>query len=167
MSTLIRDATAADGPDLAAIYNPYIADTVVTFEYDLVTGDEMARRVLRVQSAPLPWLAAVRDGRVVGYAYATSWRARAAYRHCVEVTIYLRPDAIGGGLGKTLYGALIDRLRDQGLHVLLGCIALPNEPSVALHEKLGFEKVAHFPEVGSKFDRWVDVGFWQKTLTGR
>jgi L-amino acid N-acyltransferase YncA len=167
MNAVIRDAIPDDGPALAAIYNPYIDDTVVTFEYERVTGAEMGRRVVEVQAAQLPWLVAMRDGRVAGYAYATSWRARAAYRHCAEVTVYLHTDAFRGGVGTALYLALIERLRERGMHVLLGCIALPNDASVALHEKLGFEKVAHFPEVGSKFGRWVDVGFWQKTLTGR
>jgi phosphinothricin acetyltransferase len=82
----------------------------------------------------------------------------------VESTIYLRPDAAGRGLGTKLYSSLLAELRDRQLHVAIGGIALPNAASVALHEKLGFEKVAHFRQVGNKFDRWVDVGYWQLIL---
>ena len=160
----IRDATAADGAVLADIYNYYIDDTVVTFEETRVDGTEMARRVEDVQDLGLPWLIAEDRGRVAGYAYATTWRTRVAYRFCTEVTVYLDRSCFGRGLGTQLYEALFARLEPTGMHSLLGCISLPNEASVALHEKFGLKKVAHFEEVGFKFGRWIDVGYWQKNL---
>ncbi len=114
----------------------------------------------------LPWLVAENDsGVVVGYAYASKWKGRCAYRHSAEVTVYLAPDAAAQGVGTRLYEALFSELRDRGIHTAIGGIALPNPPSVALHEKFGMKKVAHFAEVGHKFDRWIDVGYWQVVLS--
>lgn len=161
---LLREATAADGAALADIYNYYIADTVVTFEEELVDAAEMARRVDDVHGLGLPWLVAEHDGRLAGYAYATTWRTRVAYRFCTEVTVYLDRASFGRGIGTRLYEALFARLEPNGMHSLLGCISLPNAASVALHEKFGMKKVAHFDEVGFKFGRWIDVGYWQKNL---
>jgi len=160
----LRDATDRDGAALADIYNPYIDDTVVTFEETRVDAAEMSRRVADVQRLGLPWIVSEEAGGVVGYAYATTWRTRVAYRYCAEVTVYLDRGAFGRGLGTQLYRELFSRLESSGMHVLLGCIALPNEASVALHERFGMKKVAHFEEVGFKFDRWIDVGYWQKNL---
>ena len=162
----VRDAAGSDGAALADIYNHYIDHTIVTFEEERVAAAGMARRVEDVRAAALPWLVAERDGELLGYAYATGWRARAAYRFCVEVSVYLRHDRFGVGLGTALYDELFARLAARGFHSLLGCISLPNEASIALHEKFGMRKVAHFPEVGFKFGRWIDVGYWQKNLPG-
>jgi phosphinothricin acetyltransferase len=106
-------------------------------------------------------------GRVVGYAYATRWRARAAYRYSSEITVYLAHDVGGRGIGTLLYGRLFPLLEARGLHAIMGGIALPNEASVRLHERFGMRKVAHFHEVGFKFGRWIDVGFWQRVLAAR
>lgn len=160
----LRDATAADGEALAALYNPYVRDTIVTFEESPVDGADMAQRVTEVRSRGLPWLVLEEAGALRGYAYASTWKTRAAYRHCAEITVYLDVDHCGRGLGTYLYEALFARLAPARLHVLLGCIALPNEASVALHEKFGLRKVAHFAEVGRKFGRWIDVGYWQRIL---
>jgi L-amino acid N-acyltransferase YncA len=108
-----------------------------------------------------PWLVCEREGQVLGYAYASLWKQRAAYRHSAELTVYVRDGHTGQGLGQALYTALIEALRQQGdCHVLLGCIALPNAASVALHERLGFVQAGRFREVGRKFDQWLDVGYW-------
>lgn len=162
----VRPVTAADAEAVAAIYNHFIAHTIVTFEEEPVDGDEMARRIADVQAAGLPWLVAERDDAVVGYAYATKWRVRRAYRFSAESTIYLAPEEAGRGTGRRLYTALLEALRGLGMHAVIGGIALPNDASVALHEKLGFEKVAHFKETGFKFGRWIDVGYWEITLGG-
>jgi L-amino acid N-acyltransferase YncA len=162
--TTIRDATHADAATIAAIYNYYVSDTIVTFEEELVPPSEIARRIEEVQSASLPWLVAERAGAVVGYAYATKWRSRHGYRFSAEVTVYLDRDQGGRGIGSLLYGKLIARLRDGGYHTAMGGIALPNQASVALHEKFGFRKVAHFEQAGIKFDTWIDVGYWQLLL---
>ncbi len=111
-----------------------------------------------------PWLVCEREGQVVGYAYANLWKQRAAYRHSAELTVYVREGCTGQGHGKALYTALIAAMRQTDTHVLLGCIALPNEDSVRLHEALGFQQVGHFTQVGRKFERWLDVGYWQLTL---
>ena len=109
-------------------------------------------------------MAAELDGVAVGYAYATKWRVRNAYRFSVEKSVYLAPEKAGKGIGTALYEALLTRLRDGGYHLAIGGIALPNRASVALHEKLGFEQVAQFREVGLKFNQWTDLGYWQLVL---
>jgi len=160
---VIRPATPQDAADLAAIYNPYIEKTIITFEEQAITPADIAQRVTEVQSAELPWLVAEIGGRVVGYAYASKWKGRCAYRYSVESTVYLNESQTGKGLGTQLYRALLNELAGRKIHAVIGGIALPNEASVKLHERLGFKKVAHFPEVGFKFGRWVDVGYWQLT----
>lgn len=157
----IRDATPDDAAAIAAIYNPYVAATCITFETDAVTAQAMRERILEAGDAHLPWLVATDGGAIIGYAYASRWKGRCAYRHSAESTVYLDPSSKGKGIGRALYSALIERLRAQGIRAVIGGIALPNEPSIGLHERLGFEKVAHFRQVGFKQDRWIDVGYWQ------
>lgn len=159
----VRTCRESDASAIAAIYNEYIRDTVITFEETPVATDEMARRIAEV-GARHPWLVYEHDGAVVGWAYASAWKTRSAYRNTVETTIYLAASHCGRGVGRALYEPLLAELTKQKLHSAVGCIALPNPASIALHEKLGFAKVAHFAEVGRKFDRWVDVGYWQLLL---
>jgi len=163
----IRNASPEDGEALASVYNPYILGSVITFEEKTVSGEEMGRRVEEVGRIPLPWLVAEEQGRVVGYAYGTRWKPRASYRHCAECAIYLEEPARGRGIGRRLYEVLIPRLRDCGIHVVIAGVALPNPASVRLHEGLGFEPVGTFREVGHKFDRWIDVAYWQLWLRSR
>jgi L-amino acid N-acyltransferase YncA len=160
----VRPVHAVDADAIASIYDHYVAHTVVTFELDPVTADTMRSRIDEIAALALPWHVVEDDGAVLGYAYATRWRARPAYRHSVETTVYLHPDATGRGLGRLLYGDLLDALRRDGYHTAIGGIALPNAASVALHEALGFVPVGEFREVGRKFGRWIDVGFWQRML---
>jgi phosphinothricin acetyltransferase len=136
---------------------------VVTFEQEPVSVPDMGARI-RDTTAAYPWLVAESEQDVVGYAYATRWRSRAAYDRTVESTVYVRSDVTGLGVGLPLYTALLDALRRQAVHAVIGCIALPNPGSVAFHEKCGFNRVGYFPQVGRKFDQWVDVGFWQTLL---
>jgi phosphinothricin acetyltransferase len=161
----IRTAHADDAQAIAAIYNPYILTTTISFEEEPVTDAAMAQRVADVQAGGLPWLVAEREGKLLGYAYATKWRVRHAYRFSVESSVYLAPEAARQGVGTALYAALLQQLAERGVHLVIGGVALPNDASVALHEKMGYEKVAHFREVGFKFGRWLDVGYWQRTLT--
>ncbi|MFI5399256.1 MAG: arsinothricin resistance N-acetyltransferase ArsN1 family B [Candidatus Binatia bacterium] len=161
---MIRTATASDADAIARIYNYYISNTIITFEEEPISSADMASRLAEVTAASLPWIVVEQDGEVFGYAYATKWHGRCAYRFSVESTIYLAPAATGKGFGTKLYERLISILREGPTHVVIGGIALPNAASVALHEKLGFEKVAHFREVGFKFEKWIDVGYWQRTL---
>jgi phosphinothricin acetyltransferase len=160
----IRPGCDADGPALAALYNYYVVNTVTTFEALPVSDEEMSRRVEAVQQQGLPWLVAENNAKLVGYACAVAWKSREAYRHSCESTIYLAPDCGGQGWGSRLYSRLLEELRGRQLHTVIAGIAQPNRASVALHEKLGFRKVAHFSEVGFKFDRWVDVAYWQLLL---
>ena len=161
---MIRAAEAGDCEAIARIYNHYVANTVVTFEEEPVAVNDMTRRVGDVQSAGLPWLVAEEDGQVLGYAYAGTWKARSAYRFTVEISVYLDPTATGRRLGTTLYEALFALLREKKIHAVIGGIALENPASVALHEKFGMKKIGHFAEVGFKFERWIDVGYWELTL---
>jgi phosphinothricin acetyltransferase len=163
----MRDARVDDAEPVASIYNHFVLTTSISFEEAEVSAIEMAGRIADVQAAGLPWLIAEQDGELAGYAYATKWRVRNAYRFSVESTVYLSPAHAGKGIGTTLYRALLERLRAGGYHLVIGGIALPNPASIALHEKLGFEKVAQFNEVGFKFDRWTDVGYWQLKLASR
>ena len=161
---MIRPATASDSAAIARIYNHFILDTTVTFEEQAVSAQQMAERIEEVASASLPWLVAEQAGKVVGYAYATKWKGRCAYRFSVESTVYLAPGFAGMGVGSKLYDALFAALRERGTHVVIGGIALPNPASIALHEKFGMNKAAHFREVGFKFGKWIDVGYWQAPL---
>jgi L-amino acid N-acyltransferase YncA len=163
-SIVIRPATSHDASGVARIYNHYVSTTIVTFEEDEVSSSEMARRIEDAATATLPWLVAERESKIVGYAYAAKWRGRPGYRFSTEVTVYVDPSYGRLGIGSRLYEELLARLKAQGIRVAIGGIALPNEASVALHEKCGFSKVAHFKGVGFKFNRWIDVGYWQRTL---
>jgi phosphinothricin acetyltransferase len=160
----VRPATATDGDALAAIYNHYIRETIVTFEEEPLRGAEMARRVAEVQEGSLPWLVAEETGRVLGYAYARQCQVRSAYRFSKEITVYLDREHTGRGLGTKLYERLFPELEARDVHAVIGGISLPNEASVAIHERFGLRKVAHFAEVGFKLGRWIDVGYWQRTL---
>lgn len=161
---LLRPVHADDATAIAAIYNHYVLTSTVSFEEMAVDASEIAQRITGVAAAGLPYLVAEEHGVVLGYAYATPWRVRAAYRHAVETSIYLATGSAGRGTGTALYRALLADLSERGLHLAIGGIAQPNAASVALHEKLGFEKVAHFKEVGCKFGRWIDVAYWQRVL---
>ena len=160
----IGAASIQDAEAICAIYNPYVAETTISFEETPASPADMAQRIMDVTEGGLPWLVMCIEGRLAGYAYATKWRARPAYRHAVETTIYLDPHSQGRGHGALLYGHLLDELRRRGLHTAIAGIAQPNARSVALHERLGFEKVAHFSQVGFKLGSWVDVAYWQLML---
>lgn len=161
---MLRSATPADAAAIAAIYNHYVLHTVITFEEEVVTDDEMRQRIDDTLAAGLPWFVWEEHGGVLGYAYASRWKSRCAYRYAVESSIYLDKDATGRGLGTRLYVALIDALRAKSVHAIIGGIALPNPASVALSEKLGFRKIGQFEQVGWKFEKWIDVGYWELIL---
>ncbi|HEY6925392.1 MAG TPA: arsinothricin resistance N-acetyltransferase ArsN1 family B [Steroidobacteraceae bacterium] len=160
----MRTAVTRDAEGICLIYNHYIRTTTISFEETPVTAAEMAARIDEVAAAELPWLVEELNGRIVGFCYASKWKARAAYRHSVETTVYMAHDVVRKGMGTALYRELLCQVKERGKHVAIGGIALPNEASVRLHEKLGFRKVAEFLEVGSKFDHWVNVGYWETFL---
>jgi L-amino acid N-acyltransferase YncA len=160
---MLRDARPDDAATICAIYNHYIEHTPFTFEESSVAPSEMKSRIVKVTET-LPWLVAEENGELTGYCYASRWRERSAYRNSAEVSVYLRPAAVGKRKGTELLGALLSQLRGRGTHCAIGGVALPNAASVALLEKFGLRQVAHFREVGYKFGQWIDVGYWQLVL---
>ena len=161
---MIRFATPSDSDQIVEIYNHYVLNTIITFEEDTITSAEMSERIRSTLNSGFPWLVAEQAGEILGYAYASKWKERGAYRHSVESTVYLNSSSYSKGWGSKLYLELLKSLKERNFHVVMGGIALPNPLSIRLHEKCGFEKVAHFKEVGYKFDNWVDVGYWQIKL---
>lgn len=157
---IVRPVTPDDAAAIATIYAPYVRDTAITFERDPPDADEMRRRIVET-TARFPWLVAQADGDLAGYAYATGFRARAAYRWVVETTVYVAQGRHGRGIGRALYAPLLDRLRAQGFCAAIGAIALPNAGSVALHEAMGFVACGVYRKVGFKMGGWHDVGLWQ------
>ncbi len=161
---MIRAALPTDAAGLCAIYNHYVSSSVITFEEVRLTVEDMAHRI-QEGSTTMPWFVFEKDDRVVGFCYASAWKARSAYRHSVESTVYVAPDQGKQGIGRLLYLRLLSDLRARGAHIVLAGIALPNQASISLHQKLGFVQVAQLREVGRKFDRWVDVGYWELMLS--
>jgi phosphinothricin acetyltransferase len=162
-SLTIRSVTVSDAATIAEIYNHYVANTVVTFDVEPVSVLSMTERISETIPS-FPWFVLELEGVLVGYAGAGPWKSRCAYQYAVESTIYLRVDCAGKGLGTPLYHRLIEEVRRLGFHSMIGGVALPNPPSQRLHEKLGFKKIAQFEQVGWKFERWIDVGYWQLLL---
>ena len=165
MNIHVRDAVCDDATAIADIYNHYVVTSVATFEEEPVSSAQMAERIQTRQDEGYDWLVAEQDEQVLGYAYSGRWMARSAYRFTVEVSVYVAETAHGQGVGRKLYDQLFARIRSGGFHTVIGIITLPNPASVKLHESFGLRKVAHYQEVGQKFDRWIDVGQWQGKLT--
>ncbi|MBI1308007.1 MAG: GNAT family N-acetyltransferase [Bacteroidetes bacterium] len=163
MSVTIRSATLSDAGSIAEIYNYYIKNTVVTFEKEVITADEMSSR-MELIIKNYPFIVAEADDIIVGYSYATQWKPRAAYFSSAESTVYLKPGYTGKGVGFLLYRQLFTELLNQNIHLVIGGISLPNEASEKLHLKCGFELMGTFREVGHKLNRWVDVRYYQKIL---
>ena len=169
MALVIRNGESADLNDLVEIYNHYVTNTHITFDTEpfLVT-DRIQWYNQFDETGPYRLLVALDDEKIIGYASSTRFKTRAAYNTSVETTIYLHPDACGRGAGRRLYGELIDSLvREPAVHRAYGGVALPNDASVALHEALGFERVGSYHEVGFKFDRFWDVDWFEKDVSGQ
>jgi phosphinothricin acetyltransferase len=157
----IRHADPArDAAACAAIYAPFVSGSAVSFEEEPPGEDEMRERIGAARS----WLVAERDGAVAGFAYATPYRARPAYRWAVETSVYVSAAGHGRGTGRALYEALLAELESRGFRAACAAIALPNPPSVALHEAVGFAPVGIFRDIGFKAGAWRDVGWWQRPL---
>lgn len=160
---MIRLATLEDAAAVAEVYRPYVESTVITFEVVTPTESDMRSRMAAVLTK-LPWLVAEDDGQVVGYAYATPHRERAAYQWSVDVAVYLHKDAHRRGIGRSLYSTLFPMLVSQGFVNAYAGITLPNEKSVGLHEAMGFAPIGVYRHVGFKAGQWHDVGWWHLTL---
>lgn len=159
----VRDFAQQDAAPANALTNWYIEHTAVHFAYE-PHSDATFEAGWRQGSTTHPWLAAEVEGVFAGYAKAGVWRDRKAYERTCETGIYVQRGMEGKGVGLALYNELLPRLKAAGFHTVIGGMTLPNAASAALHERAGFRKVAHFEQVGRKFDQWHDVGFWQLTF---
>ena len=162
--TNIRPAIENDALQILEIYEPFVRDSLITFEVQVPTSAEMATRIKTV-SVTHPWLVAeAEDGEILGYAYANKYREREAYQWSTEVSVYLRESARAQGIATQLYKNLIRSLADLGFYKAYGVITIPNDPSIRFHEKFGFKKIAVFPSAGYKLGKWADVGWWELQL---
>ena len=160
---MIHFAAPHHAKAICAIYNYYVLNSVATFEEEPVTEEDMEQRIIETTES-YPWLVWEVDGAILGYAYANRWKVRAAYRHTVEVSVYIDNACMGQGIGKQLYQALFAELGKMNIHSIIGGVADDNPASTALHTSFGFKKVAHFKETGYKFNRWIDVVYYQLVL---
>lgn len=160
----IRVATPADAMALAAIYTPYVQETTITFDYDVPSEADFVQRIEETIRT-YPYYVAEENGVILGYAYAHSYKERAAYDWAVEVSVYVDREKRGNGAGKRLYQALEEALAKQNVAILTACITGGNQGSIDFHKRLGYQEVAKFPRIGYKFDQWLDVIWLQKFLT--
>ncbi len=159
----IRTVTLDDAQKCLDIYSYYVLNTTITFEYDTPTLDEFKQRIQKI-TQKYPYLVAIIDNEIVGYAYATSYKERAAYDWSVETTVYVKKDKHGLGIGNVLYSQLEQSLKEKKIVNMLACITYPNPKSIDFHTNFGFEKVGHFPKVGYKFNEWRDIVWMQKVI---
>jgi phosphinothricin acetyltransferase len=161
---MIRDVVPSDSVRIAEIYNYYIEKTIISFEEEKVDSGEIESRIKAVLKKKYPYIVYEEDGLLIGYAYLNNWRTRSAYDITLETSIYLDIHFTGKGTGSVLYQELIDRSKRINIHSLIGVISLPNEVSQRMHEKLGFQLIGNFKESGKKFNKLIDVEFWQKKI---
>ena len=160
---MIRNVQIEDAQELLDIYNYYVVNTVITFDLEALSLDAFKEKITTV-SADYPFIVYEENSEILGYAYGSKFRPKPAYNNTVESTVYLKHGTQGKQIGSKLYNELLFLLKQKNVHVVLGVLTLPNEASVKLHEKFGFKEVAHLKEVGLKFGKWQDVGFWQLTF---
>lgn len=160
---MIRDYKEGDSKAIVEIYNFYIRTSHHTFETEEIKEDEMRKRIKNITES-FPFLVYEEKGSILGYAYATRWKIRQAYDQTVESSVYLKNGSYGKGIGTILYKELIAKLRELNIHIVLAGISLPNDASISLHEKLAYQKSGVLREVGYKFGKWIDVGYWQLKL---
>jgi phosphinothricin acetyltransferase len=156
----IRQVEPSDAEQIAEIYNFYVQNTHHTFETEPVNFEEMHNRIGEIVKN-YPYFVAEENEEILAFAYATKYKPRSAYKHSVEVSVYVKNGIKGKGFGTKLYEKLFEELKQSDFHAIIAGIALPNEASIKLHERFGFIKVAHFREVGFKFGKWIDVGYWE------
>ncbi len=157
---MIRKVNFKDTSQIREIYNYYILNSIVNFEEKPVSMDKM-KEIINDISSKFLWIVYEENEKILGYAYASVWKARSGYLHTAETSIYLKQGESKKGIGTKLYTELINQLKKLNYHALIGGIAIPNNASIVLHKKLGFKKVAHFKEVGFKFNKWLDVEYWE------
>ncbi|WP_194767977.1 GNAT family N-acetyltransferase [Tamlana sp. I1] len=157
---MIRPIHINDAQAVLNIYNYYVLNTVVTFDIEPLTLVAFENKINSIQEK-YPFLVYEENNEILGYAYGSQFRPKPAYNRVVESTVYVSHEAHGKQIGSTLYSALLNDLKQRQFHTVLGVLTIPNDASIKLHEKFGFEKVAHLNEVGFKFDTWQHVGIWQ------
>ena len=157
---MIRLAKISDAPAIARIYNYYVKETTVTFEYAPLTNNEMADRINSI-SASYPYFVYEENDCILGYCYAHPWKERAAYAQTYEISIYLAKEATGQGIGSKLLKRLVDECRKINCHALIACITAENAGSIRFHLRHGFKQVSSFKEVGFKFNRYLDVNDYE------
>ena len=161
---MIRPVSPEDGAAICSIYNHYVVNTIHTFEELPIQIEEMRERIRKI-SAKHPYLVwEGESGEINGFAYINSWKERESYRFSAELSVYIKDDLRGRGMGRSLMERLLEEVRKTEIHSLVSGIVLPNDPSVALHEKFGFVKIGLFREIGYKLDKWLDVGYWELIL---
>ncbi len=161
----IRKVRPADAAAIAAIYNHYVLETTVSFEFQPVAVREMRRRIAEI-SQSYPYYVCEEGGAVVGYCYAHAWKERPAYAQTFETTVYVAPGCRGRGIGRMLMERLVADCRAAGCHALVACITAENLQSIAFHSRLGFARASLFRQVGRKFGRWLDVVDYEMLLAG-
>ena len=160
---IIRPVTAEDAAELVSIYAPYVLETAVTYEYEVPSVEEFCGRIENT-TKNYPYLAAVEDGMILGYAYASSFHPRAAFRWSAEATVYLRKEAHGRGIGRMLYEVLEEGLKKQNVQTVIALIADPNPESVAFHEKLGYRVAGRLTNCAYKLGQWRGMYYMEKFL---
>lgn len=160
---MIRPVTLQDAPAIAAIYNEYVENSVVTFETVPVTVEAMRDRIAELLKV-YPYIVYEIEGQVIGYSYAHAWKTRKAYEKTAETAIFVHPDHKRKGIGLELVRQLIEECRQRDFHVLIACITTSNTASIVMHQKLGYKQVSCYHEVGRKFDQWLDVADYELIL---
>lgn len=159
----IRPVNLNDTKELVEIYAYYVLNTSITFEYDVPSISDFSERIQKITKKH-PYLVATIDSEIVGYAYATAYKERAAYDWSVETTVYVKHGKHGNGIGKTLYNELEQALKNKHIVNMLACITYPNPKSIDFHTKFGFTTVGHFPKIGFKFNEWRDIVWMMKNI---
>jgi len=157
---MIRNVRIEDAKDIVDIYNYYILNTNITFEIDSLDVEEMEKRIVD-KTKSNPWIVYEEDNKIVGYAYVGEWKSRVAYRFAKEISIYLDNNARGQGVGTKLMRRLLEECKNQDIHTLISIITMPNDISMSIHKRFGFEKAGYFKEVGFKGGKWLDVVYLQ------
>ena len=161
---MMRGVEIRDAADIAAIYNYYIRETIITFETEEIDTAEMENRIKKILEAGYPFIVHEENNKITGYAYVGKFRERSAYSESLETSIYLDINEKGRGIGRKLYKRLIELSQEAGVHVLIGVVSYPNLASQRLHESVGFEKAGVIKEAGKKFGKYIDVEFWSYIL---
>ena len=161
---MIRKVQLSDAEDIVNIYNYYIENTIISFETLKIDVNEETQRIKKILDNNYPFIVYEEQNVVLGYAYLSKWREREAYKNTLETSIYVHKDHHNKGIGKILYKELINLGKTQGIHALIGGMSIPNPQSRKLHKRLGFQRVGLFKEVGYKFNKFIDVEFWQLNI---